>query len=195
VIRQNALRLLGALRAFLARLAGPEAANCARRVEARIEHGVSSDAVSLTAISGVGSGRASKLASADVTTSGGVRAVGTEGLVAAGLSEGVAQAVYENAGELPAIEIDWGEFPDRIASGENEICEVSVSNRGGSARGGVRVTVNDVEMSRTTTYLGEATLPVGIFGGDVEELRFTIRVAFPELPIEPVAETRTVAVE
>ena len=195
VVRQNALRLLGALRAFLTRFAGPEAANCARRVEARIEHGVSPDAVSLTAISGVGPGRASKLASRDVTTPGEVRAAGTEGLVAAGLSEGVADAVYENAEELPAIGIDWGEFPDWIASGENEICEVSVINEGGDARGGVRVTVNDIEMSETTTYLGEATVPVGVFGGDVEELRFAVRVTFPELPIEPVAETRTVAVE
>ena len=195
VVRQNALRLLGALRAFLARFAGPEAANCARRVEARIEHGVSPDAVSLTAISGVGPGRASKLASRDVTTPGEVRAAGTEGLVAAGLSEGVADAVYENAEELPAIGIDWGEFPDWIASGENEICEVSVINEGGDARGGVRVTVNGIEMSGTTTYLGEATVPVGVFGGDVEELRFAVRVTFPELPIEPIAETRTVAVE
>jgi replicative superfamily II helicase len=195
VVRQNALRLLAALRAFLARLAGPEAANRARRAEARIEHGVSADAIGLTAISGVGPGRASKLASAGIATPADVREAGSEGLVAAGLGEGVADAVRENVGELPAVGIDWGEFPDRIAAGENELCEVRVHNPGGDARGGVRVTVNDIEMSSTTTYLGETVLPVGVFGGDVEELEFTVSVAFPDLPIHPTVETRTVAVE
>jgi len=58
VIRQNALRLLAALSEFLDRFAGPRAANLACRVEARVEHGVSREAVALTAIEGVGSGRA-----------------------------------------------------------------------------------------------------------------------------------------
>jgi replicative superfamily II helicase len=195
IIRQNALRLLGALRAFLARLAGPEEANCVRRTEARVEHGVSADAVGLTAIPGVGPGRASKLAAAEITTPAEARAAGTEGLVAAGLGEGVADAVLENARELPAPAVDWGAFPGRIAAGENELCEITVHNEGGDARGGVRVTVNGIEMSQTTTYLGETTLPVGVFGGDIDELEFAVRVTFPDLPIRPVVETRTVVVE
>jgi hypothetical protein len=70
-----------------------------------------------------------------------------------------------------------------------------VHNEGGDARGGVRVTVNGIEMSQTTTYLGETTLPVGVFGGDIDELEFAVRVTFPDLPIRPVVETRTVVVE
>jgi len=195
IVRQNALRLLGALRAFLARFAEPEAANRARRTEARVEHGVSADAIGLTAISGVGPGRASKLASEAITTPAEVRGAGVEGLVAAGLGEGVAEAVLENARELPAIDVDWGTFPDRIGTGESEMCEVRVRNAGGDANGGVRVTVNDVEMSSTTTYLGETTLPVGVFGGNFDELEFAVRVTFPDLPIHPVVETRIVTVE
>ena len=195
IVRQNALRLLGALRAFLARFAEPEAANRARRTEARVEHGVSADAIGLTAISGVGPGRASKLASEAITTPAEVRGAGVEGLVAAGLGEGVAEAVLENARELPAIDVDWGTFPDRIGTGESEMCEVRVRNAGGDANGGVRVTVNDVEMSSTTTYLGETTLPVGVFGGNYDELEFAVRVTFPGLPIHPVVETRIVTVE
>ena len=195
IVRQNALRLLGALRAFLARFAEPEAANRARRTEARVEHGVSADAIGLTAISGVGPGRASKLASEAITTPAEVRGAGVEGLVAAGLGEGVAEAVLENARELPAIDVDWGTFPDRIETGESEMCEVRVRNAGGDANGGVRVTVNDVEMSSTTTYLGETTLPVGVFGGNFDELEFAVRVTFPDLPIHPVVETRIVTVE
>ena len=195
VVRQNAFRLLSALRAFLARLAGPEAANCARRTEARVEHGVSADAVGLTAISGVGPGRASTLASEGITTPDEVRDAGIDGLTAAGLGEGVARAVLENARDLPAIDVDWGPFPEEIAAGESEMREVHVTNAGGDAHGGVRVTVNGVEMSSTATYLGDATLPVGVFGGEVDELEFAVSVAFPDLPIRPTVETRIVSVE
>ncbi|MFB6128893.1 MAG: helicase-related protein, partial [Halorhabdus sp.] len=195
VIRQNASRLLAALRAFLAEFDGARAANLARRIEARVEHGISDDAVGLTAIDGVGSGRASKLAAEGLATPADVVEAGVEGLVEAGLSEGVAERVLDSASDLPAVEIDWGAFPESIPRGENELCEVTVQSTAGGARAGVRVTVNGVEMTRTETYLGEATLPVGVFGGDADELTFRVEVAFAELPVQPVVETRTVAVE
>jgi hypothetical protein len=57
------------------------------------------------------------------------------------------------------------------------------------------VTVNGVEMTTKASYLGEATLPVGVFGGDTERLEFAVEVVFPELPVHPHVETRTVRVE
>jgi len=194
VIRQNANRLLAALQAFLAEFDGARAANLARRIEARVEHGISDDAVGLTAIDGVGSGRASKLAAERLATPADVVAAGVEGLVDAGLSEGVAERVLESARDLPVVEIDWGDFPESIPHGENEMCEVTVRNTAGGGQAGIRVTVNGVEMTASETYLGEATLPVGVFGGDADELTFAIEVAFSELPIQPVVETRTVEV-
>jgi len=61
------------------------------------------------------------------------------------------------------------------------MCEVAVSTVSGSARTGIRVTVNDVEMTATTTYLdGETTVPVGVFGPpDADELEFVVEVVFP----------------
>jgi replicative superfamily II helicase len=194
VIRQNALRLLGALRAFCSEFADPAAANLVRRVSARIEHGVSSTAVGLTAIDGVGAGRAQKLAKEGLTTPEDVRRAGVDGLVAAGLSEGVAERVLENARSLPAVEVDWGGFPETIPRGENEMCEVGVRNAGGGASAGVRVTVNDVEMTTTSAYLGETTVPVGVFGADHDELTYAVEVAFPDLPLPPVREERVVHV-
>jgi len=194
VIRQNALRLLAALRAFCSEFAGPGAANLVRRVSARVEHGVSEGAVGLTAIDGVGAGRARKLAKEGLTTPGNVRRAGVDGLVAAGLSEGVAERVLENARSLPAVEVDWGEVPGSIARGENEMCEVGVRGTGGGARAGVRVTVNDVEMTVSTTYLGETTVPVGVFGADHAELTYAVEVTFPELPLPPVREEQVVRV-
>ncbi|WP_265109213.1 DEAD/DEAH box helicase [Halosolutus halophilus] len=214
VIRQNATRLVSALGAFLDRFAGPHAANLARRTEARIENGVAEDAVGLVAIDGVASGRASKLSKEGLSTPGDVVAAGVEGLVDAGLSEGVAEGVIEGAQSLPAIELEWGQFPDAIGIGENEVCEVTVRNVGEPARAGIRVTVNDrgsdapsnrsgtdgpddgVEMTSTNTYLRDAeTVPIGVFGADADELEFTVSVAFPEEPLLPIEETRTVRVE
>ncbi|MFA9416291.1 DEAD/DEAH box helicase [Natrinema sp. HArc-T2] len=195
VIRQNATRLVSALEAFLDRFVGPHAANLARRVEARIENGVAEDAVGLTAIDGVGPGRASKLATEGLSTPGDVVDAGVAGLVDAGLTEGVAEGVYEGAQSLPAIDLEWGQFPDAIATGENEVCEVTVRNVGEPARAGIRVTVNGVEMTSTNTYLRDTeTVPVGVFGADADELEFTVSVAFPEEPLVPVEATRTVEV-
>ena len=194
VIRQNALRLLAALQEFLDRFTGPRAANLASRVEARVEHGVDRDAVGLTAIDGVGSGRASTLATGGITSPPDVVDAGVSELTRAGMTAGVAERVVEAATSLPQIEIDWGEFPTAITTGENEMCDVSVRNVGGSARAGLRVTVNDVEMSEKTTYLSDVTtLPVGVFGAK-DELEFTVEVSFPDLPLLPYRESRIVDV-
>ncbi|WP_440772529.1 DEAD/DEAH box helicase [Natronorubrum sp. DTA28] len=195
VIRRNATRLISALGAFLDRLAGPHEANLARRVEARIENGVAEDAVGLTAIDGVGPGRASKLSSEGLSTPGDIVDAGLDGLISADLSEGVAERVYEGAQSLPAIEIDWGEFPETVATGENEVCEVTIRNVGEPARAGIRVTVNGVEMTSTSSYLrDEDTVPVGVFGADAEELEYTVSIVFPEEPLLPIRERRTVDV-
>jgi replicative superfamily II helicase len=194
IIEQNALRLLAALRAIVDRFAGAEEANLVRRLEARVETGVSEDAVGLTAIDGVGATRARTLATAGYDSPVDVAAASPAALAAAGLSEGVAERVHESAAELPAVAVDWGAFPERIARGERELHEVEVRSTAGDARAGVTVAVNGVEMTSKGSYLGETTLPVGVFGGDTDELEFTVRVAFPELPLSPVVRSRTVHV-
>lgn len=168
--------------------------NLTSRIEGRVEYGVSDDAVGLTAISGIGPGRASKLASEGLTSPGDVHEAGVEGLVSAGLTESVAERVLENAGGLPDVSVNWGEFPKQIAPGENEICEVEIASVAGGANAAVRVTVNSVEMTEAETFLGSTTVPVGVFGGNAEELTYTIEIVFPDLPLQPVAESRSVCV-
>ncbi|SDL88105.1 Replicative superfamily II helicase [Halogranum gelatinilyticum] len=195
VIRQNALRLLAALQEFLDRFTGPRAANLAARVEARVENGVDRDAVALTAIDGVGSGRAETLATGGLTSPADVVDAGVSELTRAGMSEGVAERVLKAAKSMPRIEVEWGDFPTSITLGDNEMCDVSVRNVGGAARAGIRVTVNDVEMSQSSTYLSDVTtVPVGVFGAK-DELEFTVEVTFPDLPLMPYRESRTVDVE
>ena len=195
VIRQNALRLLAALREFLDTFSGPRAANLARRIEARVDHGVSRDAVGLTAVDGIGSRRASRLATAGLRTPADLVAAGVTELTRADLSEGVAERVVTSAEALPAIDIDWGAFPETVSRGTSTVQQVGVTNTGGSARTGVRVTVNDVEMTTKTTYLSDSTrVPVGVFGATDDELTFRVEVSFPDLPLLPVHEERVVSV-
>ena len=196
VIRQNALRLIAALCEFLDRLSGPRAANLARRVEARVEHGVDREAVALTAIDGVGARRAKRLAGAGFTSPRAVVDAGALALENAGMSDSVAERVVAAATECPCIEVEWGAFPDTIAVGENDLREVAVRNVGGGAHVGLRVTVNDVEMSTEETYLdGETTVPVGVFGTPTaDELSFDVEVTFPDLPLMPVRASRTVRI-
>ncbi|MFB6271149.1 MAG: DEAD/DEAH box helicase, partial [Halobacterium sp.] len=196
VIKQNALRLLAALGAFFERYDDPMGANTAARLEARIDTGVPADAVGLTALDGVAAGRAHKLADEGIETPADVRDAGVDGLQAAGLGPGVAESVYEQAAEMPDVSVDWGDFPDSIAVGDNEMCEVVVRNSAGGAAVGVDVTVNGVEMTDTAGYLDdELSVPVGVFGADADELEFDVTVSFSDLPLLPVTATRTVQVE
>jgi replicative superfamily II helicase len=196
VIRQNALRLVAALGAFVAEFGGPRGVALVRRVEARIEHGVPRDATALVAIDGVASGRAHKLADEGIASPTAVREAGVSALEAAGLSEGVAERVHASATALPRATVEWGAFPETVARSENDLREVTVHNDGDGARVGVRVTVNGVEMTSREAYLDdEMTVPVGVFGADDEELTFAVEVAFPEYPLSPRVETRTVRVE
>ena len=194
IIRQNALRLLGALRTVLDRLDGAETANRVARVVARAETGISTDAVGLTAIKGVGATRARTLAAAGLETPEDVVEAGVDRLVAAGLAEGVAERVYTAACDLPVVEVDWGDLPETVGGGERSIHEVTVRTAAGAARAGLRVTVNGVEMTAKDSYLGATELPVALFGSDTDRLELAVRVAFPDLPLPPSVHTRTVTV-
>jgi replicative superfamily II helicase len=194
VIRQNALRLLAALGEFAERFAGPRVSNLICRIEARVEHGVSRAAVALTAIDGVGAGRAETLAQGGLTTPGKIIDAGVDELTRAGITAGVAERIVEAAGDLPQITVDWGAFPASIGRGENEMCDVTVRTTAGTAVAGIRVTVNGVEMNETRSYLADsATVPVGVFGAP-EDLEFTVEVTFPNLPLPPVRASRSVTV-
>jgi len=204
VIRRNALRLLAALREFLDEFAGPRAANLARRVEARLEHRVARAAVPLTAVDGVGATRAGRLADAGFERPAALADADHERLTAAGLTPGVAERVADAAADLPRIDVDWGRFPDAVPAGESAVHEVTVRNRGGGGRVGLRATVADpaatddpAEIVAKTVYLdGATTVPVGVFGApDADELRFVVEAVFPELPLSPVRAERTVVVE
>jgi len=197
IIRQNALRLLAALREFADAVAGPRAANLVRRVEARVEHGVKREAVGLTAIEGVGEGRAESLSAGGLTTPADVIAAGADRLTRAGLSEGVAERVLRQAEDLPNAVVEWGAFPESIGTGENEMLEVTVRNVGGSARAGIRVTANGVEMTEKTLYFSdETTVPVGVFGAPGEaEMRYEVEIVYPELPLLPETDSRIVRVD
>jgi replicative superfamily II helicase len=196
VIRQNARRLLGALKAFCREFQSPAAENLVTRIEARIETGVSADAVGLVAIDGIGAGRAQTLAASGLTTPTDVLEAGVAGLTDAGLAESLAERLQRRAATLPRISIDWGDFPETIQTGARDFREVSIRAAGGGGRVGVRVTVNGVEMTTRETYLdGESTVPVGVFGADDDALTYTVTVCLADHPIPATESSRTVRVD
>ncbi|MFB6146422.1 MAG: DEAD/DEAH box helicase [Halobacteriaceae archaeon] len=198
VIRQNALRLLGSLRAFLDGFADGVAANRARRLAARVDHGASPEAVGLTAVDGVGAARAATLADAGITSPGAVREAGPGRLAETGLEQGVAERVYESAASVPALSVGLGDLPDRIARGENAFGEVRVTNDGAGGRVAVRLSVNGVEMTTTETFVaaGESTtVPAPVHGADAASLHLEAVAATPELPLAPVTADCEVTVE
>ena len=197
VIRQNALRLLAALREFAETFADPRAAGLVARVAARVEHGVAADAVGLTAVDGVGAGRADTLAAGNLTTPADLVAAGASELTNAGLTAGVAERIVTQADGLPRASVEWGSFPERIAVGDNDVREVTVRNEGGAARAGVRVTANGTEMHEKTLYFdGETTVPVAVFGSpQAETVSYAVEVVYPELPLRPQRDSRTVRID
>ena len=196
VIRQNALRLLAALREVCDELAGPWAASVVRRVEARIDAGVSSGAVGLTTVEGIGASRAERLARGGMAVPADVVEAGVSELVSADIAEGVAERLVEQARDCPRVSVAWGGFPDRIGEGDNAMREVTVRNAGGGTRVGLRVTANGVTMHEKRLYLdGETTVPVAVFGSpDEDALEYAVEVVFPDEPLPPHRETRTVRV-
>jgi predicted flap endonuclease-1-like 5' DNA nuclease len=111
IIRQNALRLLAALGAILETFAGAAAANTARRVAARIEHGVDADAVGLTAIDGVGARRARTLAAAGLADPAAVASAPLETLTDLEIAAGTAERIQTAAAQLPAVSIRFDAIP------------------------------------------------------------------------------------
>ncbi|MFP4218933.1 MAG: DEAD/DEAH box helicase, partial [Salinarchaeum sp.] len=82
--------------------------------------------------------------------------------------------------------------------GENMLRDLRIRNVGGGATVGIRVTVNDVEMTQTETYLGRdatTTVPIGVYGGDPDVMIYTVTVTTPEKPLHPVTDERRVRVD
>ena len=196
IIKQNGLRLLSALREFVAEFSGPRTANLACRVEARVEHGVSRDAVALTAVDGIGATRAETLANGGLKTPVDIIEAGAGELVRAGLSEGVADQIIKNAREFPRVTVSWDTMPDMITRGENQMSKVTIKNCGGGAPVAVRVTVNDVEMLTHDGYLKNSmTVPVGVFGAETAKLNYIAEISFPTLPLTPIQAQKQVTVD
>ena len=196
VIQQNATRLLAALREVCAEYAGPRAANLVCRVQARIEQGVSPGAVGLTAVEGIGANRAERLARGGLATPADVAEAGSRELQRADISAGVADRLVEQAADCPRIVVEWGAFPDAVAEGDSQLCEVTVRNLGGGTQAALQVFANGVKMHETTTYLdGERSVPVAVFGApDESVVEYAVEVVYPELPIPCRRDTRRVRI-
>lgn len=193
-IRRNAQRLLAALAAISDEAGSPRRTNHVRVLEARLTHGITDDAVGLTAIPGIGTSRASRLADAGIRTPEAIRNAGVAGLETRGVPTAAAERILEHVESLPAIDIDWRDFPERLDHGTKHLYEVAVRTTAGRARVGIQVTVNGHEMTRKESVLNsELTVPIAVYAVD-DPLEYTVTVVFPGLPLPPVRQTRRIRI-
>ena len=195
-IRENASRLLAALQRVLLEHDDPVGANRARRLEARIEYGIDPAVLGLTAIPGIGAGRAERLGAAGIETIADLARTPVDDLVSAGIGRSRAAEFREEATEYPVPAISWPGAPDSIDVGETDPHEVTIRNDGAPGTVGIRVTVNGVAMTATETYLRESeTVTLPVFGApDEAALRYRVTVAVPDEPLRPVVGEWTVDV-
>lgn len=193
-IKQNADRLLGALRAACRAFDRPRVELLACRLAHRIEYGVPEDAVAFTAIDGIGGRRALRLRQADIDHPAEIATMPADQLAAVGFGQQAIEQITADAASLPQLQIGWDALPSQIERNNNRFIIVPIENDGASERAHLTVRVNDVEMHRNETRLGTSEVPIGLHAGDADRLRLTIEIVFPDLPIDPVRDERVVAV-
>jgi len=171
LIRQNALRLLSALEAFLLRFYAPETVLRARILALRLEYGAPEELCPLLQLDGVGIKQATQLYAQGITSPFDIAPAVLSRLVAG-------TRIAQSISKLPEIMIDM-QLPDSIAFGKNVMCHATVSNARGGARVSVTVFANGLKMLRDSFYLANGyskSIPIGIYGSLNERVMYQVRV-------------------
>ena len=171
LIRQNALRLLSALQAFLLRFNAPETVLRGRILALRLEYGAPEELCPLLQLDGVGIKQASQLHARGVRSPFDISPKMLPHLI-------VGTKVMQSIARLPNITIDM-ELPESIAFGQSMLCYARVRNAGGGGRVCVTVSANGVKMLRDTFYAAKGyakSIPVGVYGSRNLRVTYEVRI-------------------
>jgi len=174
LIRQNALRLLSALQAFLLRFNAPETVLRARILGLRLEYGAPEGLCPLLQLDGVGIKQATQLHARGVRSPSDITPKMVPHLTAG-------TRVTQSIAQVPDITIDM-RLPESIAFGQSVLCHASVRNARGGGRVCVTVSANGVRMLRDTFYAAKGyakSIPIGVYGS--RNLRVTYQVRIDHL--------------
>ncbi len=189
LIRQNALRLLSALEAFIERFNTPETVLRARILALRLEYGAPEELCSLLQLDGVGIKQATQ------QHSQGVRS--PFDLTPAILSRLVSGTrIARSIDRLPKITVDM-QLPDSVPFGQSAMCYATISNAQGGARLTVTVFANGLKMFRDSFYLAKGyskSIPIGVFGSGNVQVCYRTRVDFLNCIEPPVTREKTIVV-
>ncbi|MGZ4864470.1 MAG: DEAD/DEAH box helicase [Halobacteriota archaeon] len=189
LIRQNALRLLSALEAFIERFNAPETVLRTRILALRLEYGASEELSSLLQLDGIGIKQATQLHAQGVRS--------PSDLTPAILSRLVFGArIAESIDRLPKITIDM-KLPDSIPFGQSAMCYATISNAQGGARLTVTVFANGLKMFRDSFYLAKGyskSIPIGVYGSGNVQVCYQARIDFLNCIEPPMTREKTIIV-
>ena len=171
LIRQNALRLLSALEAFLLRFNAPETVLRAKILALRLEYGAPEQLCPLLQLDGVGIKQATQLYAQGIRSPFDITPAMLSRLVAG-------TRIAQSINKLPEIVIDM-QLPDSIAYGQGLMCHATLANARGGARVSVTVFANGLKMLRDSFYLANGytkSIPIGTYGSQNERVTYRVRV-------------------
>lgn len=190
LIRQNALRLLSALEAFIERFNSPEIVLRARILALRLEYGAPEELCSLLQLDGVGIKQATQLHTQGIRS--------PHEITPALLSQLVAGTrIARSIDRLPEITLDMQLLPDSVQFGQSAMCYALIANARGGTRLSVTVFANGIKMLRESFYLEKGStrrIPIGVYGSENEQVVYQIRVDYIDCIESPLTRQKTVFV-
>ncbi|MGZ4901740.1 MAG: DEAD/DEAH box helicase [Halobacteriota archaeon] len=189
IIRQNALRLLSALSAFLLRFNAPEAILRARILSLRLEYGAREELCPLLQLASVGIKQATQLYEQGVRSPFDISPAIQSRLIA-GVKVGQAIA------RLPSIVIDM-QLPDTVPFEQSQLYYAAVKNDGGGGRISITVSANGSIMLREIFYAAKGhakSIPIGVYGSKNSHVTYEIRADHVDCVLAPLVTKKTIAV-
>ena len=189
LIRQNALRLLSALAAFIERFNSPATVLRVRILALRLEYGSPEELCSLLQLEGVGIKQAIHLHKLGIRS--------PRQITPAVLSQLLAGTrIARSIDQLPEITVDM-QLPDSVPFGQSVMCSALIANGRGGTRLSVTVSANGVSMLRESFYLQKGSakrIPIGVYGSENESVVYQTRVDYISCVESPLTLEKTVFV-
>lgn len=189
LIRQNALRLLSALCAFLLRFNAPQAVLRARILSLRLEYGAPEELCPLLQLEGVGIKQATQLYEQGVRSPFAITPVVQSRLIAGA-------KVAQSIARLPRIVIDM-QLPDSVPFGQSQLYYAAVKNEGGGGRLSITVSANGAIMLHEIFYAAKdyvKSFPIGVYGSQNSHVTYEIRADHVDCVLNPLVIKKTVTV-
>ncbi|MGZ7207155.1 MAG: DEAD/DEAH box helicase [Halobacteriota archaeon] len=189
IIRQNALRLLSALSAFLIRFNAPHAIARARILALRLEYGAPEELCPLLQLEGIGIKQATQLYEQGVRSPFDITPAIKSRLIAGA-------KVAHSIAQLPRMALGV-QLPDTIPFGESHLYYAAVRNDGGGGRVSVTVSANGTAMLHETFYAAKGyvkSIPIGVYGSKNPHVTYEIRADHVDCVLDPLVIQQTVTV-